>query len=131
MGPPSPSKQLAPLKPLRPVGLAGGVVEVRRTRQLLPDFFSHSCYAGLCTAPGCCIHVIFVVPWREMQSSTAERSDTTLATESRKYSTMYQTLLMEQLKLRKWDSVASVLDSMSNAPGMAPTLHQLMAVLNV
>ena len=65
------------------------------------------------------------------QSSSFDRTDKTLVTETQKYSSMYQTLLMEQLKLKKWDSVASVLDSMASAPGMAPTLSQLLAVLKV
>ena len=54
-----------------------------------------------------------------------------MVAETTKYQTMYQTLLMEQLKLKKWDSVASVLDSMASAPGMAPTLSQLLTVLHV
>jgi hypothetical protein len=68
---------------------------------------------------------------RVEQPSESERSDSVLATETHRYRTMYQTLLAEQLKLKKWDSVATVLDTMSNSQGLAPSLAQLMSVLQV
>ncbi len=66
-----------------------------------------------------------------LQASHKDRTDATMSAETRKYAAMYQALLMEQLKLKKWDSVAAVLDSMASAPGMSPTLSQLLAVLEV
>jgi hypothetical protein len=51
--------------------------------------------------------------------------------EAAKYRSLYQKLLLEQLRLKKWDSAAAVLDSMASAPGMAPSLSLLLAVLEV
>ncbi len=66
-----------------------------------------------------------------LQAPLAERLDPALDAESAKFRAMYLKLMQEQLRLRKWDSVVSVLDAMANAAGMAPSLSFLLMVLDV
>lgn len=65
------------------------------------------------------------------QAPLGERLDPSLSQESAKYRGMYQKLILEQLRLKKWDSVSSILDSMCNAQGMAPSLSFILTILDV
>lgn len=64
------------------------------------------------------------------EATLADRIDPSLDAETAKYRGMYQKLVLEQVKLKKWDSVSAVLDSMANAQGMAPPLALLLSVLD-
>ena len=60
---------------------------------------------------------------------TDDMVDPELEAETRKFRAQFKALLLEQLRLRKWDSVAVVLDTMVTTEGMAPSLETLMTVV--
>ncbi len=84
-------------------------------------------FLAVASTPPCSL----ILPRCLLQPLAGEKSDAGMEADAARFRSMYQKLIMEQLKLRKWDSVTAVLDSMANAQGMAPSLSLLLTVLDV